>query len=77
MNSFEAVIIFNNFFQSCNYVYIIILQRDLSMFIVKNQCECLNESDSHPFTNCLDNSPAYLESDDDEQVGIDSPRFHL
>lgn len=43
---------------------------DLSPFISKNQCECLNEADGHPFTNCLNSSPTYLESDCDEQLII-------
>lgn len=43
---------------------------DLSPFITKGQCECLNEADDHPFTNCLNNSQTYLESDCDEQLII-------
>lgn len=41
---------------------------DLSSFIMKNQCEALNESDSHPFSNCLNSAETYLESDADEQL---------
>lgn len=41
---------------------------DLSSFIMKNQCEALNESDQHPFPNCLNASETYLESDTDEQL---------
>nr|CAD7424280.1 unnamed protein product [Timema monikensis] len=41
---------------------------DLSTFIYKQQCECLNESDDHPFVNCLTSSGGFLESDCDEQV---------
>uniref|UniRef100_A0A8D8QC55 Thioredoxin-like protein 1 n=1 Tax=Cacopsylla melanoneura TaxID=428564 RepID=A0A8D8QC55_9HEMI len=43
---------------------------DLASFIMKNQCEALNESDQHPFTNCLNASESYLESDADEQLII-------
>jgi hypothetical protein len=54
------------------YVHIIwcldFLQMDLSTFIHKQQCECLNESDDHPFVHCLTSSDGYLESDCDEQV---------
>ncbi|XP_008470376.1 thioredoxin-like protein 1 [Diaphorina citri] len=41
---------------------------DLTSFIMKNQCEALNESDQHPFTNCLNTAETYLESDADEQL---------
>lgn len=41
---------------------------DLSPFILKQQCECLNESDDHPFQHCLTSSGGYLQSDCDEQV---------
>jgi len=43
---------------------------DLSTFIHKPQCECLNESDDHPFVYCLTSSGGYLESDCDEQLII-------
>ncbi|KDR11479.1 thioredoxin-like protein 1 [Zootermopsis nevadensis] len=43
---------------------------DLSTFIHKQQCECLNESDDHPFAHCLTNNGGYLESDCDEQLII-------
>lgn len=44
---------------------------DLSTFIMKGQCECLNESDDHPFLQCLTSEGAgYLESDCDEQLII-------
>lgn len=44
---------------------------DLSPFITKSGCECLNESDDHPLAHCLDNSKqTYLESDCDEQLII-------
>ncbi|XP_051160500.1 thioredoxin-like protein 1 [Leptopilina boulardi] len=41
---------------------------DLSSFIVKTQCECLNESDEHPLIQCLSADDGYLESDCDEQL---------
>ncbi|XP_070504146.1 thioredoxin-like protein 1 [Chironomus tepperi] len=41
---------------------------DLSTFIMKNMCECLNESDDHNFQHCLDSG--YLASDCDEQLII-------
>ncbi|XP_015522647.1 thioredoxin-like protein 1 [Neodiprion pinetum] len=43
---------------------------DLSTFIMKGQCECLNESDEHPFLQCLSSEGGYLESDCDEQLII-------
>lgn len=44
---------------------------DLSPFIMKSGCECLNESDDHPLSHCLDASKqTYLESDCDEQLII-------
>lgn len=44
---------------------------ELSPFITKSGCECLNESDDHPLAHCLDNSTqTYLESDCDEQLII-------
>lgn len=43
---------------------------DLSSFINKSGSECLNDSDDHPFTNCLNSNPGYLESDCDEQLII-------
>lgn len=41
---------------------------DLSPFILKANCECLNEHDDHPFTHCLQAGGGYLQSDCDEQV---------
>lgn len=42
---------------------------ELSSFITKSGCECLNESDDHPLAHCLDNNKqTYLESDCDEQL---------
>ncbi|XP_031837379.1 thioredoxin-like [Nomia melanderi] len=41
---------------------------DLSTFITKAQCECLNESDEHNFLQCLTTDDGYLESDCDEQL---------
>lgn len=49
-------------------VCFVLLQMDLSPFILKQQCECLNESDDHPFQHCLTSSGGYLQSDCDEQV---------
>lgn len=43
---------------------------DLTSFIMKGQCEALNESDDHPLSQCLDNGGGYLESDCDEQLII-------
>lgn len=44
---------------------------ELSSFIAKSGCECLNESDDHPLAHCLDsNKQTYLESDCDEQLLI-------
>lgn len=44
---------------------------ELSTFITKSGCECLNESDDHPLAHCLDNNKqTYLESDCDEQLII-------
>jgi len=42
--------------------------QDLATLIAKSSSECLNESDEHPFTNCLTNTASYLESDVDEQL---------
>lgn len=41
---------------------------DLLQFLNKAQCECLNESDDHPFAHCLNDGGGYLESDCDEQL---------
>lgn len=43
---------------------------DLTTFITKSGCECLNESDDHPLAGCLTSNPGYLESDCDEQLII-------
>lgn len=43
---------------------------DLSTFINKSGCECLNESDEHPLAHCLTAKGGYLESDCDEQLII-------
>lgn len=44
---------------------------DLSSFITKSGCECLNECNDHPLENCLNsNKETYLESDCDEQLMI-------
>ncbi|KAK7466606.1 hypothetical protein BaRGS_00037329 [Batillaria attramentaria] len=41
---------------------------DLSSFVSKAECECLNESDEHPFTHALASKGGFLESDCDEQL---------
>lgn len=41
---------------------------DLTSFIMKGQCECLNESDDHTFAHCLTPEGGYLQSDCDEQL---------
>lgn len=41
---------------------------DLIPMIAKSGCECLNESDDHPFTEALSSGRGYLESDTDEQL---------
>ncbi|GFY74805.1 thioredoxin-like protein 1 [Trichonephila inaurata madagascariensis] len=41
---------------------------DLVSFISKSCCECLNDSDDHPFANSLTSDARYLESDCDEQL---------
>lgn len=43
---------------------------DLTSFIQKNACECLNESDDHPLAHCLTANGGYLQSDCDEQLII-------
>ena len=47
---------------------LLLLQMDLSSFINKSECECLNESDDHPMTHALTTKGGFLESDCDEQV---------
>lgn len=41
---------------------------DLSTFIQKAECECLNESDEHPLAHALTTKGGFLESDCDEQL---------
>ena len=41
---------------------------DLSSFLLKQQTECLNESDHHNIGHALNKGSEYLESDVDEQV---------
>ena len=41
---------------------------DLSSFINKAHCECLNESDEHTLDGALTSQGGFLESDCDEQV---------
>lgn len=36
--------------------------------ITLSSCECLNESDDHPLSNCLNSDTGFLESDVDEQL---------
>jgi len=36
--------------------------------IVDSSCECLNEADDHPLSNCLNSDTGFLESDVDEQL---------
>lgn len=43
---------------------------DLNTFIMKSQCETLNEADDHPFEHCLSAEGGYLQSDCDEQLII-------
>lgn len=44
---------------------------DLSTYIIKSQCECLNESDDHNLQHGLTaEGSGYLESDCDEQLII-------
>lgn len=43
---------------------------DLTTFIMKQQCECLNESDEHPLAHCLTAAGGFLQSDCDEQLII-------
>jgi len=45
-------------------------QMDLLSFISKSGCECLNEADDHVLADCLTSKGGYLESDCDEQVGV-------
>lgn len=41
---------------------------DLQPLILMNQCECMNESDQHPFSSVFQNDESYLESDSDAQL---------
>lgn len=43
---------------------------DLAPFIMKAQCECLNESDDHPLVHALQAGGGVLQSDCDEQLII-------
>lgn len=43
---------------------------DLTTFIEKNGCECLNEADGHTLAHALTSKGGYLESDCDEQLII-------
>jgi len=50
---------------------------DLSSFINKAHCECLNESDDHTLAGALTSQEGFLESDCDEQVRRRSPVLYL
>lgn len=41
---------------------------DLGTFIMKNDCECLNESDDHPMVHSFTPAGGFLQSDCDEQL---------
>lgn len=41
---------------------------DINGFILKNDCECLNETDDHPMVHAFTNGGGYLQSDCDEQL---------
>eukprot|EP00096_Caligus_rogercresseyi_P007575 TRINITY_DN2549_c0_g1_i1.p1 TRINITY_DN2549_c0_g1~~TRINITY_DN2549_c0_g1_i1.p1 ORF type:complete len:164 (+),score=49.20 TRINITY_DN2549_c0_g1_i1:218-709(+) len=42
---------------------------DLSSFVEKNNCECLNQDDDHPYTHALNaKGGGFLASDCDEQI---------
>lgn len=41
---------------------------DINVFIMKNQCECLNEADDHPMAHALVSNGGFLQSDCDEQL---------
>lgn len=43
---------------------------DLATFIVKNECECLNEADDHPLAHALTSGGGHLASSCDEQLII-------
>ena len=43
-------------------------QVDLSKFLNKPGCECLNEADDHPYAHALNSGGGFLESDCDEQL---------
>jgi PITH domain len=43
---------------------------DLSSFIHKAGCECLNEADDHVLADALTSKGGFLESDCDEQVTL-------
>jgi len=41
---------------------------DISTFLDKKACECLNEDDDHPYAHCLKSGGGFLQSDCDEQL---------
>lgn len=43
---------------------------DLSTFVMKNMCECLNESDEHTLEHAMNSGAGFLASDVDEQLII-------
>ena len=50
--------------------YFYSFQINLSSLVDHSGSECLNESDDHPFANCLKPDTSFLESDCDEQLII-------
>ena len=46
------------------------MQNNINHLIDKKGTECLNQSDEHGLEDCLKKGGGYLESDCDEQVGI-------
>ncbi len=41
---------------------------DLNSFVQKDQSECLNQADDHPYEHCLKPGGGYLESDCDAEL---------
>ena len=50
---------------------------DLSTFITKSGCECLNSTDENTLEHALTLGEGHLESDVDEQVCIDRPSLDI
>ena len=61
---FGVVIYINRIF----VILVVHFQIDLNTFVDKSHCECLNESDDHPYAHCLNPGGGFLESDCDEQL---------